>query len=358
MKPEFWRGKRVLVTGHTGFKGSWLSLWLHDMGANVVGCALAPPPEKNLYTAAKIGGLIESHYLDIRNADALAELVAKAMPEIVFHLAAQPLVLASYKDPIETYETNVLGTLHVLEAIRSAASVRAAVMVTSDKCYENREWERPYRETDRLGGHDPYSSSKACVEILVASYRKSYFSSAIENAENTLIATARAGNVVGGGDWAENRLLPDLMRAIEKGTDIVLRSPDSVRPWQHVLESLSGYLLLAQRLGGGEEGFDRAWNFGPDEADVRSVRWIAEHVAMLSGTPCAVMTDSALRPHESTILKLDSGEATTQLGWTPRWDIEKTVERVVQWYSDERSGEDPQTLCRQHILDYVNTTTE
>jgi len=358
MKPEFWSGKRVLVTGHTGFKGSWLSLWLNEMGAEVTGCALAPPAEKNLYTTAKIGSVVDSHYLDVRDADALTEFVARTMPEIVFHLAAQPLVLVSYKDPVETYETNVLGTLHVLEAIRAAASVKAVVIVTSDKCYENREWERPYRETDRLGGHDPYSSSKACVEILVASYRRSYFSSAIENAAQTFIATARAGNVIGGGDWAADRLLPDLIRTMEQGADIVLRSPDSVRPWQHVLESLAGYLLLAERLSSGEDGFNREWNFGPHEDDVRSVRWIADRVAMLSGTSCAVMTDSAVQPHESTILKLDSSAAISRLGWMPRWDIEKTVEKVVQWYSDERDGGDPRTLCRQHIHDYVSTTSE
>lgn len=355
MRSAFWRGKRVLVTGHTGFKGSWLSLWLHEMGANVVGCALAPPAEKNLYTAAKVGSVIESHYLDIRDADAVTDFVGKAKPEIVFHLAAQSLVLASYADPIETYETNVLGTLHVLEAIRVTTSVKAAVIVTSDKCYENRESQSPYRESDRLGGHDPYSSSKACAEILVASYRRSYFSNEAEDARKVLVATARAGNVIGGGDWAQNRLLPDLMRAIEQGTDVALRNPDSVRPWQHVLECLDGYLLLAEHLGLGEDGFDREWNFGPNEADVRSVRWIAEQVLNFSGTQCALMTDPKTQVHEATILKLDSSDARTMLGWAPKWDITETVQRVAEWHNNERSGGNPQRLCQEHIQDYLNT---
>ncbi len=328
------------------------------MDAKVVGCALAPPLEKNLYTAARVENLIESHYLDIRDSPALTELVIKAAPEIVFHLAAQPLVLASYENPSETYETNVLGTLNLLEAIRATLSVKAAVIITTDKCYENLETHRPYRESDRLGGHDPYSSSKACAEILVASYRQSYFSNARENLRQVQIATARAGNVVGGGDWSQDRLVPDTMRAIERGENFVLRNPDSVRPWQHVLESLAGYLLLAEKLNQGGDGFARGWNFGPDEIDVRSVRWIAERIVDLSEAQCTWTTDAETQHHEADVLKLDSGDAKSRLGWAPRWDITKTLQKVVEWYVDERKGRDPQLLCRNHIRDYVGTAVE
>jgi CDP-glucose 4,6-dehydratase len=358
MTAAYWRGKRVLITGHTGFKGSWLSIWLHEMHANVVGCALSPPPEKNLYTAAQVGTLIESHYLDIRDSSALTEFVIEAEPEIVFHLAAQPLVLASYENPGETYETNVLGTLNVLEAIRATASVNTAVIITSDKCYENREQHRPFRESDRLGGHDPYSSSKACAEILVASYRESYFTSALENRRKVRIATARAGNVIGGGDWSQNRLVPDAMRAIERGENFVLRNPDSVRPWQHVLESLAGYLLLAERLNEGEDGFARAWNFGPDESDVRSVKWIAERIVDLSESQCTWMSGPEPQLHEADILTLDSSDARAHLGWAPKWDITNALRKVVGWYTDERSGSNAQLLCRNHIRDYVGTAIE
>ena len=358
MRPAYWRDKRVLITGHTGFKGSWLSLWLNELNANVIGCALAPPPEKNLYTTAQVGSLIESHYLDIRDSPALIEFFREAAPKIVFHLAAQPLVLASYENPTETYETNVLGTLNVLEAIRATISVNAAVIITTDKCYENQEHHRPYRETDRLGGHDPYSSSKACAEILVASYRKSFFSKAPDSGRTVRIATARAGNVIGGGDWAQDRLVPDAMRAIERGENFALRNPDSVRPWQHVLESLAGYLLLAERLNQGDDRFARGWNFGPDETDVRSVKWIAENIVDLSESQCAWTSDTEAQLHEAEILKLDSSDAKAHLGWAPRWDITTTLQKVVEWYTEERRGGDPQLLCRNHIRDYVRTTLE
>ena len=328
------------------------------MNASVVGCALAPPPEKNLYTAAQVGSLIESHYLDIRDSAALTDLVMKAAPEIVFHLAAQPLVLASYENPLETYETNVLGTLNVLEAIRATASVNTAVIITSDKCYENLEQHRPYRESDRLGGHDPYSSSKACAELLVASYRDSYFSKAQEKQKTIQIATARAGNVIGGGDWSQDRLVPDAMRAIERGENFALRNPDSLRPWQHVLESLGGYLLLAEKLDQGEDRFARAWNFGPDETDVKSVKWIVQRIVGLSDSPCTWAVDPDPQFHEAEILKLDSGDAKAHLGWAPRWDITQTLQKVVEWYTEERGGGDARLLCRNQIQDYVRTTVE
>ncbi len=353
MRAGFWNGKRVLITGHTGFKGSWLALWLHEMNAHIIGCALAPPPEKNLYSSADVGKLLESHYIDIRDGHALTELFNNTSPDIVFHLAAQSLVLPSYDDPVGTYETNVIGTLNVLEAIRFTPSINAAVIVTTDKCYENRERLEPYRESDSLGGHDPYSSSKACAEILVASYRKSYFSNSADERKNTLIATARAGNVVGGGDWSPNRLLPDLMRAIERGEDIVLRNPSSVRPWQHVLESLAGYLLLAEHLGQGKKGFDRSWNFGPDERDVRTVEWVAERIVDLSGTSSTLTVNPEPGVHEATILKLDSSDAKKLLGWNPKWHIDETIQKVSDWYGNERGGSNAQLLCRDQIREYA-----
>ena len=273
MKPEFWRGKRVLITGHTGFKGSWLSLWLQAFGAKVAGLSLAPTAKPNLFEVANVAGEAESRFADIRDLAGLAAAIERLNPEIVFHLAAQSLVRASYADPVETYTTNVIGTMNVLEAIRRNGKVRACIIVTSDKCYENREWHWPYREIDPMGGHDPYSSSKACAELVTAAYRASYFD---PTGAACAIASVRAGNVIGGGDWSTDRLLPDLIRAIDRGERLVLRNPNSVRPWQHVLDPLSGYLMLAERLWDDGAKYAGAWNFGPSPTDVRSVLWIVE----------------------------------------------------------------------------------
>ena len=346
-----WAGKRVLITGHTGFKGSWLAIWLKKLGAVVYGCALPATGARNLFTLANVAALAESELLDIRHGELLRAFVADVKPEIVFHLAAQSLVLESYRDPVGTYETNVIGTLNVLEAIRATASVKAAVIITTDKCYENRGESRPFTEFARLGGHDPYSSSKACAEILVASYRASFFHD--DRPVAPLVATARAGNVVGGGDWSENRLVPDVIRAIGSGADIVIRNPDSIRPWQHVLESLAGYLRLGEALMAGRAEFERGWNFGPDEADAKPVRWVVEKLlAAMQANTTWVLDDSA-RPHEAPVLMLDSSDAKSLLGWTPRWNIEETIGRVGAWYRDEMNGEDALRLCHAQIDDYT-----
>ena len=264
-----WRGRRVLVTGHTGFKGSWLALWLHAAGAEVSGFALAPPTDPSLFAAARLGRLIDHVEGDVRDLAAIEAAVARVRPEVIFHLAAQPLVRLSYEAPVETYATNVMGTAHVLEAARRVAGVAVVVCVTSDKCYANREWDWPYRESDPMGGHDPYSSSKGCAELVVAAYRSSYFAD-----RGPAVASVRAGNVIGGGDWAADRLVPDLVRAFEAGKTPLIRAPDAVRPWQHVLEALGGYLRIGERLMSGERRFADAWNFGPADDDARPVRWI------------------------------------------------------------------------------------
>ena len=345
-----WSGKRVLVTGHTGFKGSWLAIWLHQLGACVYGCALPPAAEPNLFMNANVASLTQSTYLDIREGASLTAFVRDVKPEIVFHLAAQSLVLESYRDPVGTYETNVLGTLNVLEAIRATESVKAAVIITTDKCYENHGVAQAFRESARLGGHDPYSSSKACAEILVSSYRASFFQAGDTPAP--LIATARAGNVVGGGDWSDNRLVPDVVRAIGKGTDIVIRNPDAIRPWQHVLESLAGYLLLGRALLAGRSEFERGWNFGPDKADAKSVRWVLERLLAEMSPNSTWLQDGSARPHEAPVLMLDSSDAKSLLGWKPRWNIKDTIEKTGYWYRNEMNGEDARQLCQNQIAEY------
>lgn len=345
-----WAGKRVLITGHTGFKGSWLAIWLNKLGARVYGCSLPAADEKNLFSLANVAALAESEFLDIRDGEPLRSFVQDIQPEVVFHLAAQSLVLESYRNPVETYATNVLGTLNVLEAVRATTSVKAAVIITTDKCYENNGESRPFRESARLGGHDPYSSSKACAEILVSSYRASFFHSGVPAAP--LVATARAGNVVGGGDWSENRLVPDAIRAIANDTDIVIRNPDSIRPWQHVLESLAGYLVLGEGLLAGRTEFERGWNFGPDEADAKPVRWVVEKLLAEMQANTSWVPDENVRPHEAPVLMLDSGDAKSILGWKPRWNIDETVARVGRWYRDEMAGTDALRLCREQIDEY------
>jgi CDP-glucose 4,6-dehydratase len=348
MSDGFWRGQRVLLTGHTGFKGSWLSLWLHAQGAEVHGYALAPPTSPDLFTVARIdGSLASSTIADIRDAATLTATLQEVRPHIVFHLAAQALVRQSYREPVDTFATNVMGVVNLLEAVRSVGGVRAVVNVTTDKCYENREWSWAYREIEPMGGHDPYSASKGCAELVTAAYRASFLKEA-----GVAVATARAGNVIGGGDWAEDRLLPDILRALDARRTLPVRSPHAVRPWQHVLEPLSGYLALAEALAGGNGDFAEAWNFGPAEDDARDVGWIVEHLA--SRLPeLAWQVDASPQPHEAHYLKLDSSKARSRLGWRPRWRLAEALDRTVQWHQAWRGGADMRAFSLAQIAEYA-----
>ncbi|MCE9550568.1 MAG: CDP-glucose 4,6-dehydratase [Betaproteobacteria bacterium] len=319
-----YRGKRVLLTGHTGFKGSWLALWLSELGALVSGVALEPNTDPNHWNLLNLD--IPDQRLDIRDYSALSRVVRDFQPEIVFHLAAQPLVRQSYRDPLETWSTNVMGTANLLEACRNTASIRAIVVVTTDKCYENKEWERGYNETDRLGGHDPYSASKAATELVAASYRSAFF-----HENKTLLATARAGNVIGGGDWSEDRLIPDLVRSITNGNPLEIRSPQATRPWQHVLESLSGYLLLGQKLLEARKEFAEAWNFGPEPEDNRTVVDVLAKMKAYWPELAWVLTERP-QPHEAGLLYLDSSKAYGQLGWIPTWSLDDALNATAAWY--------------------------
>lgn len=342
-----WRGRRVLVTGHTGFKGSWLSLWLQSLGADVTGFALPAPTEPSLFEAARIGDLVKHVVGDVRDFTAVRATIEAARPELVFHLAAQPLVRLSYAEPVETYATNVMGTVHVLEAARRAGEVKGIVCVTSDKCYANREWVWPYRESDPMGGHDPYSSSKGCAELAVAAWRSSYF-----EADGPALATVRAGNVIGGGDWAADRLIPDLIRAFEAGAAPLIRSPDAVRPWQHVLEALGGYIAIAERLMAGEHSFADAWNFGPSDEDARPVGWIVERMRAAWGGGDAPVLDSGPRPHEAGLLRLDSSKARAALGWRPALSLDRALEWIVAWHKAVGAGDDAREVTLRQIADY------
>ena len=342
-----WQGRRVLVTGHTGFKGSWLALWLDAMGAEVTGLALAPPSQPSLFDAARIAGRVRHIEGDIRDPATVEFAFAKARPEVVFHLAAQPLVRLSYVKPVETYATNVMGTVHVLDAARRCESTRAIVAVTSDKAYENREWAWPYRENEAMGGHDPYSSSKGCAELVVSAWRRSYFS---EN--GPLLASARAGNVIGGGDWAAERLVPDLVRAFEAGAAPLIRSPGSVRPWQHVLEALRGYLMLAERLLAGDRNFAEGWNFGPSDEDARPVSWIVDRMGAAWGGARPAAADSGPKPHEAGVLRLDCSKARGALGWQPLLPLTQALDWIVEWHKEIGSGGDARAVTLRQIADY------
>ncbi|WP_159784561.1 CDP-glucose 4,6-dehydratase [Sodalinema gerasimenkoae] len=349
---DFWSNRNVLITGHTGFKGAWLSLWLSQLGARVHGMALEPPSYPSFYEVVQVSQLLKSDLrVDIRDGDAVARQIGEIQPEVIFHLAAQPLVSYGYQQPIETYATNVMGTLHVLEASRQTPSVQAMVVVTTDKCYDNREWVYPYRETDRLGGADPYSNSKACAELVVSAYRQSFFSPlSLDSA--VAVATARAGNVIGGGDWADNRLIPDCIRAFQSGKPVTLRYPQAVRPWQHVLEPLWGYLSLAESLlGERSQEFCQGWNFGPDVRDSLSVGEVASLAAQLWGDGAEIQV-TAPGYHEARTLQLDSSQAQARLGWRPQWSLFEAMKETISWYSAWSKGADMRQVSLETIADY------
>lgn len=347
MNRAFWQGRRVFLTGHTGFKGGWLSLWLSELGAEVYGFALPPPTEPSFHASCNVESrLAGSTIADIRDAAALQRAMQDARPDIVLHLAAQALVRRSYTAPVETYAVNVMGTVNLLEAVRHTPGIRAVLNVTSDKCYENREWLWPYRENEPLGGFDPYSSSKGCAELVGAAYRRSFLEPACVQ-----LASARAGNVIGGGDWAADRLLPDFLRALDAGQELRIRSPGATRPWQHVLEPLSGYLLLGEKLCTAGAGFAQAWNLGPDEADTRTVEWIV--ATLCSRLPGARWRcDGAPQAHEANALRLDSSMARARLGWQPRWDLQTALEHTVDWHQAWRQGADMTAFSLRQIRAY------
>jgi CDP-glucose 4,6-dehydratase len=349
----FWHNKTVLITGHTGFKGSWLSLWLQQLGAKVVGYSLDPPTQVNLFEQANVSSGMKSIIGEIRDLERLKQVFNEVQPEIVFHLAAQSLVRESFSDPVTTYSTNVMGSLNVLEAVRHTPSVRSVVMVSTDKCYDNKEWPWGYREVDPVGGHDPYSSSKGCMEIMLASYRASYFPADDYALHGTAIASARAGNVIGGGDWAADRLVPDILNCIQHDQPITLRYPNAIRPWQHVLEPLSGYMLLAEKLFEYGSHYAQSWNFGPGDSSARSVKWIAEYMLKKSGLTTSVVMDTNAHPHEAHYLKLDCSKANMELNWQPRWNLSVALDKVLSWSpSDKYSA---QGICLQQIADYSAT---
>ena len=349
---NIWQGKRVFLTGHTGFKGGWLSLWLASKGATVRGYALDPNTTPNLFTEAKIGAHVEDIRGDIRDAAHIESSLHDFAPEVVFHLAAQPLVRYSYVDPIGTYETNVIGTARVLEAIRRTPSVRAVVSVTTDKVYENVETLRPYKETDPLGGYDPYSSSKACAEIVSAAYRQSYFPVAHLADHKVALATGRAGNVIGGGDWSTDRLIPDLVRGFVAGQPVPIRRPQAIRPWQHVLEPIHGYMLLAEKLLTHDPRYATAYNFGPTEDDAKPVDWIAEKMTSFWGNGAKWVLDPDPGIHEAGYLKLDASKATTDLGWAPLLRLETALKWLVDWYKAAQAGEEMHVITLAQIKAY------
>ncbi len=354
---KFWHSRSVLVTGHTGFKGGWLCLWLRQLGATVTGYALPPEGERNLYEAAKVQtAMAVSNFGDIRDLEKLKHHVSKTEPEIVFHLAAQPLVRRSYQDPLETFSTNVMGTANLLHACQDVDSIKAIVVVTTDKCYQNQEWEWGYRETDHLGGSDPYSSSKACAELVTSAFRKSFFKSEKTTENGIGIATARAGNVIGGGDWSPDRLIPDCLRAVEKGASIQLRNPTAIRPWQHVLEPIRAYLILAEQLVEDPKDCSEAFNFGPFDNDVVSVQDIVKKISFRLPQALRFEIDRQQNPHESKLLKLDSSKAASKLGWRPLLDIDRAVELTLDWYSGHYAGKSPRDLTESQIEHYRKLT--
>ena len=351
---EFWRKKKVLITGHTGFKGSWLSLLLHNLGSEVYGYALEPPTTPSLFNEAGISELLSSNIGDIRDYSELSKFIKSVNPEIVIHMAAQSLVRESYKNPVDTYAINVMGTVNLLEAVKQTPGIKAVVNVTTDKCYENREWYWGYRENEPLGGYDPYSNSKGCSELVTTAYRSSFFNSEEYSKHGVGLASARAGNVIGGGDWADDRLIPDFIRAITKGEEVKIRSPYAIRPWQHVLEPLSGYLMLSERLYTEGPKFAGAWNFGPDDKDVKNVEWIAERFFNIWGEGVNFTIDKNPHLHEANYLKLDCSKVKSELTWFPKWDIITSLESVVTWYKAYLNGSKVRNITEMQISDYFD----
>ena len=344
---EFWKGKRIFLTGHTGFKGSWLSLWLASLGAEVKGYALNPPTSPSLFNEAKIDSVIDSQIGDIRDQDVLHESMTEFNPDILIHMAAQPLVRYSYEAPIETYEVNVIGTAKVLEVARSCPNLKSIVNITTDKCYENDERSEGYREDDPMGGYDPYSSSKGCAELVTSAYRRSFMQE-----KGVGLASVRAGNVIGGGDWADDRLIPDILRSFEKNKPVVIRNPKATRPWQHVLEPLSGYLILAEKLYKNQKEYAEGWNFGPNEQDVKPVDWILDR--MIAKWPnTSWQLDQNSNPHEAGFLKLDITKAESRLNWKPVWELGYTLEKIVDWHQAWLNREDMQATCFAEIKEYM-----
>lgn len=347
---QFWKNKKIFLTGHTGFKGGWLSFWLQSMGARVYGYALKPNTDPSIYDVLGLADLIEySQIADIRNLSAVKLAINKFSPDIVVHMAAQPLVRYSYEHPLETYEVNVMGTANVLESIRSCPTVKSVIIVTTDKCYENKEWVWGYRENEAMGGYDPYSSSKACAELITSAYRRSFFS---DISNQVGISTVRAGNVIGGGDWSKDRLIPDSLRAFESGNNLKIRNPMSIRPWQHVLEPLHGYLLLAQAMYENKLDFAGAWNFGPDDMDARSVSDLLNILTesrLKNETWCV---DEGVQPHEARLLKLDCSKAKSELNWRPRWSLEKAVKMITQWHDSFNKENDMREITLNQIVEY------
>lgn len=350
IKTNFWTGKRVFITGHTGFKGSWLSLWLQSLGADLAGFALNPPTNPSMFQLANIGQGMKSYIGDIKDLNLIEKVVSEVRPEIVIHMAAQPLVRYSYQNPMETYGTNVMGTVHLLEALRRVKGTKVIVNVTSDKCYENKEWVWGYREDESMGGFDPYSNSKGCSELVTSAYQRSFF-----QAEGIGLASARAGNVIGGGDWAQDRLVPDIIRSFEARKPVVIRSPDAIRPWQHVLEPLSGYLTLAEALWHNPTQFSQAWNFGPKEGDEKPVSWIVERMVDLWGESASWSLEQEPQPHEAHFLKLDISKARRSLLWAPRWGIQKALDKTISWHKAWLSCKNLKLITLEQINEFTES---
>ncbi|MEH7273555.1 CDP-glucose 4,6-dehydratase [Neobacillus vireti] len=351
VNPDFWKNKNVFITGHTGFKGSWLCLWLHSLGANVTGYSLKPPTSPSLFELCELEALIPTYYGDIRGKETLEKAIFETNPDIVIHMAAQPLVRASYLHPVETYATNVMGTVHLLESVRlsvqKGVNLKAVINVTTDKCYSNQEWPWGYREIDVLGGYDPYSNSKACSELVTEAYRHSFFQSS-----GIGLASARAGNVIGGGDWALDRLLPDCFRTLAQNGKIKIRNPHAIRPWQHVLDPLSGYLTLAEYLYTHGTRFAEGWNFGPDDGDGKTVEWVVNQICAKWGNSASYEVVRGPHPHEAHYLRLDCSKAKSKLGWFPKWNVEQAIDKSVEWTKAYLAQEDVKAVCLQQIDEY------